>query len=91
MNSLRLSRLAAASDEPQIAGLRDSHLRAVEGARGVVHDLIGLWKRQCAAALALLADRRQADLAGKARALLDARDRLVAAIDGLTAADARRM
>nr|WP_282571799.1 toxic anion resistance protein [Roseomonas acroporae] len=81
LEALRTSRAGAATDAPQIAAMKDGQLRLIEAARGTVLDLVGLWKRQCGAALMLLQSRRTARLDEAAAALLDSRDRLVAAID----------
>ena len=91
VESLRVSSLAAATDEAQLIALRDRYARLVDGARSVVVDLVGLWKRNCVTALGLLGASQPAapkTMSAAANALRDAGNRLVTAID--TLANTRR-
>ena len=85
VDGLRISRMTAMTDREQIRGLRESYQRLVEGARSVVLDMVGLWKRQCVAALGVLGTTAQPrQVSAAANGLRDASTRLVQAIDAAT-------
>jgi len=85
VQSLRVTRMAALTDAPQLTALRESYVRLVEGARSVVNDIVGLWKRQCVNAHQVLATQANARAtAAAATGLRDASARLVKEIEAAT-------
>lgn len=79
--NLRPLLAASAQDGLQTSLARSSLAGLAEGARSTVLDMVGLWKRHCAAALLLLEASRGEGLGAAAGDVLAARDRLVSAID----------
>ncbi len=83
IQALRTSRAVNASMRFQIAALRDHYSSAMTKCGGVIHDLVGVWKQQIGAAMAIADLKQIGDITVATNAVMDVRRKLIDAVRGV--------